>query len=98
MSNGGDIYIDWAIANQTALLQSFTVEVVVELPSGVDVPFIPQIPLEMPGPLALTLPFWVPTPLLPANELGFLQKFMLRLRDAATLQLLDESYVYYVAL
>ena len=98
VSNGGDIYIDWAIANQTALLQSFTVEVVVELPSGVDVPFIPQIPLEMPGPLALTLPFWVPTPLLPANELGFLQKFMLRLRDAATLQLLDESYVYYVAL
>ena len=33
----------------------------------------------------------MPTPLLPANELGFLQKFMLRLRDAATLQLLDDE-------
>ncbi|MEQ1634827.1 MAG: hypothetical protein ABL997_20775, partial [Planctomycetota bacterium] len=95
--NGGTIYIDWTIANQTALLQSFTIEAVVALPSGVDVPWIPQIPLDMPGPLALTLPFWLPVPPLPTNELGFLQKFTIRIRDAATLALLDESYVYYVA-
>lgn len=95
--NGGDIYLEWTIANQTALMQSFTVEAVVALPSGVDVPWVPPIPLDMPGPLGITLAFWLATPPLAATELGYLQKFTVRIRDAATTQLLDEAYVYYVA-
>ena len=95
--NGGEIYLEWTVANQTALVQSFTVEGVVALPSGSDVPWVPPIPLDMPGPIGLMLPFWLAMPPLPANELGFLQKFTVRLRDAATTQLFDEAYVYYVA-
>jgi hypothetical protein len=62
----------------------------------VEIPWVPAIPLDMPGPLGITLMFWIATPPVPATELKFLQKFMVRIRDAATTQLLDESYVYFV--
>lgn len=96
--NGGEIYLEWTIGNLTPQLQSFTVEAVVALPSGVDIPWVPAIPLEMPGPFSIMLPFWIATPPVAATELKFLQKFLVRIRDAATTELLDEAYVYYVPL
>jgi len=93
--NGGDILIDWAFENRVPSVVSTTVEAVVALDSGVDAPWIPQIPLDLPPSFGFGLQLWLPTPPLPASELGFLQKFTIRLRDAATQQLLDESYVYY---
>ena len=57
---------------------------------------LPDIrPIDLPPSIGFGLQLWLPTPPLPASELGFLQKFTVRLRDAATQQLLDESYVYY---
>ena len=94
--NGGEIFLQWTITNLTPQVQNFTVEASVPLPSGVEVPWVPAIPLDMPGPLGVTLMFWIATPPVPATELKFLQKFMVRIRDAATTQLLDESYVYFV--
>ena len=96
VANGGDIFLEWTVTNQTALLQNFTVEAVVSHASGAETAWVPQIPLEMPGPIAITLSFWIATPPVAATELGFLQKFMVRLRNAATGELFDESYVYYV--
>ncbi len=93
--NGGDIYLDWAFENRVPAVVSTTVEAVVALASGVDVPWIPPLPLDLPPSIGFGLQLWLPTPPLPAAELGFLQKFTIRLRDAATQQLLDESYVYY---
>ena len=94
--NGGDIFLQWTIMNLTPQVQTFTVEASVPLPSGVEIPWVPAIPLDMPGPLGITLTFWIATPPVPATELKFLQKFLVRIRDAATTQLLDESYVYFV--
>jgi uncharacterized membrane protein len=94
--NGGEIFLRWTIMNLTPQVQFFTVEASVPLPSGVEVPWVPAIPLDMPGPLGVTLDFWIATPPVPASELKFLQKLMVRIRDAATTQLLDESYVYFV--
>ena len=93
--NGGDILIDWAFENRLPSVVNATVEAVVALDSGFDAPWIPQIPLDLPPSIGFGLQLWLPTPPLPASELGFLQKFTVRLRDAATQQLLDESYVYY---
>jgi hypothetical protein len=94
--NGGEIFLQWTITNLMPQVQTFTVEASVPLPSGVEVPWVPAIPLDMPGPLGITLQFWIATPPVPASELKFLQKLMVRIRDAATTQLLDESYVYFV--
>ena len=96
VANGGEIFLEWTVTNQTALLQNFTVEAVVTHASGAETAWVPQIPLDMPGPLAVTLMFWIATPPVAATELGFLQKFMVRIRNAATGELFDESYVYYV--
>lgn len=93
--NGGDILIDWAFENRLPSVVNATVEAVVALDSGLDAPWIPQIPIDLPPSIGFGLQLWLPTPPLPASELGFLQKFTVRLRDAATQQLLDESYVYY---
>lgn len=93
--NGGEIYLDWAFNNRVPALVPATVEAVVALPSGVDVPWIPPLPLDLPPSTAFGLQLWLATPPLAAAELGYLQKFTIRLRDAATQQLLDESYVYY---
>lgn len=96
VANGGEIYLEWTVANQTALLQSFTVEAVVTHASGAETPWVPRIPLDMPGPIGITLLFWIATPPVAAGELGFLQKFTVRLREASTGALFDEAYVYYV--
>ncbi len=93
--NGGEILIDWAFENRVPAVMSTTIEAVVALDSGVDVPWIPQLPIDLPPSIGFGLQLWLPTPPLPAAELGFLQKFTIRLRDAASQQLLDESYIYY---
>jgi hypothetical protein len=93
--NGGEIFVDWAFENRVPAVVPTTVEVVVALASGADVPWIPPLPLDLPPSIGFGLQLWLPTPPLSAAELGFLQKFTIRLRDAATQQVLDSSYVYY---
>jgi hypothetical protein len=93
--NGGEIFVDWAFENRVPAILPTTVEAVVALASGAEVPWIPPLPLDLPPSIGFGLQLWLPTPPLPAAELGFLQKFTIRLRDAATQQVLDSSYVYY---
>lgn len=95
VANGGEILLEWTIENPLANLQTITVEGFVLLESGAEIPWIPAIPFDVPGPLSLTLPFWMPTPLVPANELRWEQRFQVRIRDAATQAVLDEAYVRY---
>lgn len=93
IANGGDLPVAWTIENPTIQLQSVTIEGFVLLESGVEVPWIPQIPLDVPGPLNLTLSFLLPMPPLAAPELRWEQRFQVRIRDAATQAVLDEAYV-----
>lgn len=94
--NGSNLQLAWTIGNTTTQLLPFTLEAVVPLDSGAEVPWIPAIPLDFPGPFALTLFVDVPMPPLATGELNHVQKFLIRLRDPATQQILDEAYVRYV--
>lgn len=94
--NGGSLQMAWTIGNTTTQLLPFTLEAVVPLESGVEVPWIPAIPLDFPGPFALTLFVDVPMPPLAPAEMNHVQKFLIRLRNPATQEILDEAYVRYV--
>jgi hypothetical protein len=94
VSNGGEIYLNWSFDNRVPAVVPTTIEAFVALASGVEVPWIPALPLDLP-PVAADVQLWLATPPLAASELGFLQRFTIRLRDPATQQVIDESYLYY---
>jgi hypothetical protein len=94
VANGGEIYLDWTFDNRVPAVVPTTVEAFVALASGVEVPWVPALPLDLP-PVAAGLQLWLATPPLDAAELGFLQRLTIRLRDPSTQQVIDESYVYY---
>lgn len=94
--NGGLIFVDWLFFNQTPNLQPMTVEAFVKLASGTVLPWIPPIQFDLPGLFGLSLPFWLPMPPVPAEELGFVQKFTILLRDPTTGLVLDQASVPFV--
>lgn len=95
VSNGGDILLEWSVANLTAATRPTTIEAFVLLESGVEVAWVPPLPIDLPAQFAIGLQFWLATPPLAAAELRWEQRFQVRIRDAATQAVLDEAYVYY---
>ena len=95
--NGSTLYVHWTFFNTTAQTRSIYLDAVAELDSGVIVPWIPDLPLDFPPQIGLTLyNLPIPMPIVPANELGFVQHFVVRIKDPVTLQIIDQAAFRYV--
>ncbi|MGE3174930.1 MAG: hypothetical protein AB7O97_20045 [Planctomycetota bacterium] len=93
--NGGETFVVWKFGNASTQSQPAVLDTFVELPDGTEVPFVPSIPATFPPQSELTLVLWTPTPLLPANQLNRIQRYVVRWRNPANNQVLDQAYVDY---
>ncbi len=94
---GGYLPISLTIENTTINQLASTIEVVVRYPSGAETTVLPPMPVDVFPLINLTLTgLWVPTPVVPATEVGRPLRLLVRARDAATTTVLDEAYAQFV--
>jgi hypothetical protein len=96
VNQGGYLPISLTVENTTVNQIATTIEVVVRYPSGAETTVLPPIPVDVFPLLNLTLSgLFVPTPVVPATEVGRPLRLLVRARDATT-TVLEEAYAQFV--
>lgn len=96
LPQGGPLPIDTTFHNLTAGTLATLIDIVVQLPSGTEIPVFPTIPLDVP-PVQLPLSgILFPLPAVPAGETGKPLKFLVRFRAAGNGTILDSASTEFV--
>ncbi len=96
--NGSVLPIDWTFQNLDAINHPTIIDGVAVLPDGSELPWVPFIGIDFLAGSGITLQFNLPMPIVPANQLGRIQRFEVRFRDPSNLAILERAFIQWVPL
>jgi hypothetical protein len=94
--NGAVLPIAWSFQNPDGIHHPVFVSAGVVLPSGAEVPLLPPVLFDLPAASGATLQLQVPMPVLPAAELGRIQRFVCRFLNPGDLSVVEQAHIFYV--